>query len=181
MILITFHDNNIAAVCVCVFFRCGRSAVYRTREMAARALVPFVLVTQVPSTVQALLQELPPEPGPKIQHNHIHGTLLQVCTHTQSNVNQYTHIYITYAITFWKRCNHKSLKWPQAVYSAMGASRGIKLLFVGSGIYCMLHIGTFCFHTQMLCYFFFRGLQLHLMIFLCEWSLLICHGSPIIW
>ncbi|XP_042288889.1 thyroid adenoma-associated protein isoform X2 [Thunnus maccoyii] len=58
--------------------RCGRSAVYRTREMAARALVPFVLVTQVPSTVHSLLQELPPEPGPKIQHNHIHGTLLQV-------------------------------------------------------------------------------------------------------
>ncbi|KAM6915988.1 thyroid adenoma-associated protein [Xenentodon cancila] len=58
--------------------RCGRSAVYRTREMAARALVPFVLVTQVPSTVHALLQELPPEPGPKIQHNHIHGTLLQL-------------------------------------------------------------------------------------------------------
>ncbi|XP_061601680.1 thyroid adenoma-associated protein isoform X2 [Cololabis saira] len=58
--------------------RCGRSAVYRTREMAARALVPFVLVTQVPSTVQALLQELPPEPGPGVQHNHVHGTLLQV-------------------------------------------------------------------------------------------------------
>ncbi|XP_070772051.1 thyroid adenoma-associated protein [Enoplosus armatus] len=58
--------------------RCGRSAVYRTRQMAARALVPFVLVTQVPSTVRALLQELPPEPRPKIQHNHIHGTLLQV-------------------------------------------------------------------------------------------------------
>lgn len=58
--------------------RCGRSAVYRTREMAARALVPFVLVTQVPSTVHTLLQELPSEPGPKIQHNHIHGTLLQV-------------------------------------------------------------------------------------------------------
>ncbi|KAK5853649.1 hypothetical protein PBY51_014784 [Eleginops maclovinus] len=58
--------------------RCGRSAVCRTREMAARALVPFVLVTQVPSTVHTLLQELPAEPGPKIQHNHIHGTLLQV-------------------------------------------------------------------------------------------------------
>ncbi|XP_071337347.1 thyroid adenoma-associated protein isoform X2 [Trachinotus anak] len=58
--------------------RCGRSAVYRTREMAARALVPFVLVTQVPSTVHSSLQELPPEPGPRIQHNHIHGTLLQV-------------------------------------------------------------------------------------------------------
>ncbi|XP_047459692.1 thyroid adenoma-associated protein [Mugil cephalus] len=58
--------------------RCGHSAVYRTREMAARALVPFVLVTQVPSTVRSLLQDLPLEPGPKIQHNHIHGTLLQV-------------------------------------------------------------------------------------------------------
>ncbi|XP_029030898.1 thyroid adenoma-associated protein [Betta splendens] len=58
--------------------RCGRSAVYRTRDMAARALVPFVLVTQIPSTVSSLLQELPPEPRPKIQHNHIHGTLLQV-------------------------------------------------------------------------------------------------------
>ncbi|XP_072293704.1 thyroid adenoma-associated protein [Eucyclogobius newberryi] len=58
--------------------RCGRSAVYRTREMAARALVPFVLVTRVPSTVCDLLRELPPAPGPEIQHNHIHGTLLQV-------------------------------------------------------------------------------------------------------
>ncbi|XP_076016993.1 thyroid adenoma-associated protein [Genypterus blacodes] len=58
--------------------RCGRSAVYRTREMAARALVPFVLVTQVPSTVRALLQELPPKPGAQTQQNQIHGTLLQV-------------------------------------------------------------------------------------------------------
>ncbi|XP_019737575.1 thyroid adenoma-associated protein [Hippocampus comes] len=58
--------------------RCGRSAVYRTREMAARALVPFVLITQVSSTVHSLLQELPQDPGPKIQHNYIHGTLLQV-------------------------------------------------------------------------------------------------------
>ncbi|KAM4607989.1 thyroid adenoma-associated protein [Polymixia lowei] len=58
--------------------RCGRSAVYRTREMAARALVPFVLVTQIPSTIHTLLQELPLQPGPKTQHNHIHGTLLQV-------------------------------------------------------------------------------------------------------
>ncbi|KAK2823947.1 hypothetical protein Q5P01_021122 [Channa striata] len=58
--------------------RCGHSAVYRTREMAARALVPFVLITQVPSTVQSLLLELPSEPLPEIQQNHIHGTLLQV-------------------------------------------------------------------------------------------------------
>ncbi|XP_067277498.1 thyroid adenoma-associated protein isoform X2 [Pseudorasbora parva] len=61
-----------------LIIRCGRSAVYRTREMAARALVPFVLVTQVPSTIETLLEELPEEPGPGIQQNHIHGTLLQV-------------------------------------------------------------------------------------------------------
>ncbi|RXN24870.1 thyroid adenoma-associated [Labeo rohita] len=61
-----------------LIIRCGRSAVYRTREMAARALVPFVLVTQIPSTIQDLLEELPQEPGPGLQQNHIHGTLLQV-------------------------------------------------------------------------------------------------------
>ncbi|XP_062375693.1 thyroid adenoma-associated protein [Sardina pilchardus] len=57
--------------------RCGCSAVYRTREMAARALVPFVLVTQIPATVQTLLEQLPLQPGPHTQQNHIHGTLLQ--------------------------------------------------------------------------------------------------------
>ncbi|XP_061646816.1 thyroid adenoma-associated protein isoform X1 [Phyllopteryx taeniolatus] len=64
--------------------RCGRSAVYRTREMAARALVPFVLITQVSSTVHSLLQELPEDTGPQIQHNYIHGTLLQVLFLLQS-------------------------------------------------------------------------------------------------
>ncbi|KAG7257906.1 hypothetical protein CRUP_007009, partial [Coryphaenoides rupestris] len=66
------------ALCLVFNPRCGRSAVYRTREMAARALVPFVLVTQIPATVQTLLRELPPEPRPQAQQNHIHGTLLQV-------------------------------------------------------------------------------------------------------
>lgn len=59
--------------------RCSRSAVYRTREMAARALVPFVLVTDVPSTIRTLLEDLPVKSGPGTQQNHIHGTLLQVC------------------------------------------------------------------------------------------------------
>ncbi|MCI4376608.1 hypothetical protein PGIGA_G00190450 [Pangasianodon gigas] len=58
--------------------RCSRSAVYRTREMAARALVPFVLVTDVPSTIRTLLEELPVKACPGTQQNHIHGTLLQV-------------------------------------------------------------------------------------------------------
>lgn len=65
--------------------------MYRTREMAARALVPFVLVTQIPSTVQTLLQELPLEPGPKLQQNRIHGTLLQVCSRAHASINQDTH------------------------------------------------------------------------------------------
>ncbi|XP_061693127.1 thyroid adenoma-associated protein isoform X2 [Syngnathoides biaculeatus] len=64
--------------------RSGHSAVYRTRQMAARALVPFVLITQVSSTVHTLLQELPKDPGPQIQHNYIHGTLLQVLFLLQS-------------------------------------------------------------------------------------------------
>ncbi|KAM6956245.1 thyroid adenoma-associated protein [Aplochiton taeniatus] len=58
--------------------RCGRSAVYRTREMSARALVPFVMVTQVPAAILSLLLDLPVEPGPGSQQNHLHGTLLQV-------------------------------------------------------------------------------------------------------
>uniref|UniRef100_A0A8C5DWK7 tRNA (32-2'-O)-methyltransferase regulator THADA n=1 Tax=Gouania willdenowi TaxID=441366 RepID=A0A8C5DWK7_GOUWI len=58
--------------------RCARCAVYRTREMAARALVPFVLVTQLSSTVHSLLLQLPSEPGHHVQQNHVHGTLLQV-------------------------------------------------------------------------------------------------------
>uniref|UniRef100_A0AAY5KM06 tRNA (32-2'-O)-methyltransferase regulator THADA n=1 Tax=Esox lucius TaxID=8010 RepID=A0AAY5KM06_ESOLU len=65
--------------------RCGHSAVYRTREMAARALVPFVMVTQVPSTIQALLDDLPLEPAPRTQQNRIHGTLLQVKNPGQIN------------------------------------------------------------------------------------------------
>nr|XP_057906277.1 thyroid adenoma-associated protein [Doryrhamphus excisus]XP_057906286.1 thyroid adenoma-associated protein [Doryrhamphus excisus] len=64
--------------------RCGRSAVYRTREMAARALVPFVLLTQIPSTIHSLLRDLPPHSGPQIQNNSIHGTLLQVLFLLQS-------------------------------------------------------------------------------------------------
>lgn len=67
--------SNFAVLC----FSCARSAVYRTREMAARALVPFVLVTHIPATIQTLLENLPIKPGQGIQQNHIHGTLLQVC------------------------------------------------------------------------------------------------------
>ncbi|XP_057197470.1 thyroid adenoma-associated protein isoform X2 [Triplophysa rosa] len=72
-----------------LIIRCGRSAVYRTREMAARAVVPFVLVTQVPSTIKTLLEDLPQEPGPGIQQNHIHGTLLQAPLMIDFNLSVY--------------------------------------------------------------------------------------------
>uniref|UniRef100_A0A8C7FIP1 tRNA (32-2'-O)-methyltransferase regulator THADA n=1 Tax=Oncorhynchus kisutch TaxID=8019 RepID=A0A8C7FIP1_ONCKI len=68
--------------------RCGRSAVYRTREMAARALVPFVMVTQVPSTIQTLLEDLPLEAGPRTQQNHIHGILCEVTGTMRSQANR---------------------------------------------------------------------------------------------
>ncbi|NXL91460.1 THADA protein, partial [Alectura lathami] len=58
--------------------RCGHSAVYRSREMSGRALVPFVMVNEVPHTVLSLLEGLPDSTSLCIRQNNIHGTLLQV-------------------------------------------------------------------------------------------------------
>lgn len=58
--------------------RCGRSPVYRSREMAARALVPFITIDQIPSTLHTLLDSLPNSTDQCFRQNHIHGTLLQV-------------------------------------------------------------------------------------------------------
>ncbi|MGH0134395.1 UNVERIFIED_CONTAM: hypothetical protein FKN15_072095 [Acipenser sinensis] len=56
----------------------GAAWVWRSREMAARALVPFIMVNQLPSTALALLRELPERAEATTRHNHVHGTLLQV-------------------------------------------------------------------------------------------------------
>ncbi|NXJ75559.1 THADA protein, partial [Trogon melanurus] len=61
-----------------LIIRCGRSPVYRSREMSGRALVPFVTVNEVPSTVLSLLEGLPDSTSPCIRQNNIHGTLVQV-------------------------------------------------------------------------------------------------------
>ncbi|KAM4693409.1 tRNA (32-2'-O)-methyltransferase regulator THADA [Discoglossus pictus] len=58
--------------------RCGHSPVYRSREMAARALVPFLMVDDIPHTAMSLLKSLPESTSPDAKQNHIHGTLLQV-------------------------------------------------------------------------------------------------------
>nr|XP_058134459.1 thyroid adenoma-associated protein isoform X3 [Dasypus novemcinctus] len=58
--------------------RCGNSPVYRSREMAARALVPFVMIDQIPNTIRTLLAKLPDCTDQCFRQNHIHGTLLQV-------------------------------------------------------------------------------------------------------
>ncbi|XP_062934464.1 tRNA (32-2'-O)-methyltransferase regulator THADA isoform X3 [Cynocephalus volans] len=58
--------------------RCGHSPVYRSREMAARALVPFVMIDQIPNTIRTLLATLPNCTDQCFRQNHIHGTLLQV-------------------------------------------------------------------------------------------------------
>ncbi|KAM4824437.1 tRNA (32-2'-O)-methyltransferase regulator THADA-like [Urocitellus parryii] len=58
--------------------RCGHSPIYRSREMAARALVPFVMLDQIPSTIRTLLATLPNCTDQCFWQNHIHGALLQV-------------------------------------------------------------------------------------------------------
>ncbi|XP_063474171.1 tRNA (32-2'-O)-methyltransferase regulator THADA isoform X7 [Symphalangus syndactylus] len=58
--------------------RCGHSPVYHSREMAARALVPFVRIDHIPNTIRTLLATLPSCTDQCFRQNHIHGTLLQV-------------------------------------------------------------------------------------------------------
>uniref|UniRef100_A0A8B9R2I5 tRNA (32-2'-O)-methyltransferase regulator THADA n=1 Tax=Anas platyrhynchos TaxID=8839 RepID=A0A8B9R2I5_ANAPL len=75
-------DGTYSALSMAPFvpfiIRCGHSPVYRSREMSGRALVPFVMVSEVPHTVTSLLRELPDCTSPCIRQNNIHGTLLQV-------------------------------------------------------------------------------------------------------
>ncbi|KAM8946134.1 tRNA (32-2'-O)-methyltransferase regulator THADA [Pelodytes ibericus] len=58
--------------------RCGHSPVYRSREMAARALVPFMMLHDIPQTAVELLRSLPDSSSQGHKQNRIHGTLLQV-------------------------------------------------------------------------------------------------------
>ncbi|XP_042531416.1 thyroid adenoma-associated protein isoform X1 [Dipodomys spectabilis] len=75
-------DGSSSAVSMAPFvpsiMRCGHSSIYRSREMAARALVPFVMRDQIPNTIRALLATLPNNTDQRLYQNHIHGTLLQV-------------------------------------------------------------------------------------------------------
>ncbi|XP_027273731.1 thyroid adenoma-associated protein isoform X5 [Cricetulus griseus] len=71
--------------------RCGRSPIYRSREMAARALVPFITIDQIPSTLHALLDSLPNSTDQCFRQNHIHGTLLQVFHLLQAYVTDSRH------------------------------------------------------------------------------------------
>uniref|UniRef100_A0A8C0Z352 tRNA (32-2'-O)-methyltransferase regulator THADA n=1 Tax=Canis lupus familiaris TaxID=9615 RepID=A0A8C0Z352_CANLF len=75
-------DGTYSALSMAPFIpfimRCGRSPDYRSREMAARALVPFVMVDEIPTTIRTLLAKLPNCTDQRFRQNHIHGTLLQV-------------------------------------------------------------------------------------------------------
>ncbi|NWR31265.1 THADA protein, partial [Tachuris rubrigastra] len=72
------HSALSMAPFVPFIIRCGHSPVYRCREMSGRALVPFVMVNEVPHTVLSLLEGLPNSTSHCIRQNSIHGTLLQV-------------------------------------------------------------------------------------------------------
>ncbi|XP_047377832.1 thyroid adenoma-associated protein isoform X2 [Sciurus carolinensis] len=67
--------------------RCGHSPIYRSREMAARALVPFVMLDQMPNTIRTLLATLPNRTDQCFRQNHIHGMLLQVFHLLQAYTN----------------------------------------------------------------------------------------------
>ncbi|XP_042330364.1 thyroid adenoma-associated protein isoform X2 [Sceloporus undulatus] len=75
-------DGTYSALSMAPFvpfiLRCGKSPVYRSRELAARALVPFIMKNLVPQTVTSLLTELPDFTDPYVRQNAVHGTLLQV-------------------------------------------------------------------------------------------------------
>ncbi|OCT79347.1 hypothetical protein XELAEV_18026159mg [Xenopus laevis] len=75
-------DGTYSALSMAPFIpfiiRCGHSPVYRSREMAAHALVPFVMTNEVPQTALTLLNSLPDSSDPCVRQNRVHGTLLQV-------------------------------------------------------------------------------------------------------
>ncbi|XP_069810892.1 tRNA (32-2'-O)-methyltransferase regulator THADA isoform X2 [Dendropsophus ebraccatus] len=81
-------DGTYSALSMAPFIpfimRCGHSPVYRSREMAARALVPFLMVQDIPQTAANLLRSLPDSSSCTVQQNHIHGVLLQVLYMLQS-------------------------------------------------------------------------------------------------
>ncbi|XP_064504430.1 tRNA (32-2'-O)-methyltransferase regulator THADA isoform X1 [Pseudopipra pipra] len=78
------HSALSMAPFVPFIIRCGHSPVYRCREMSGQALVPFVMVNEVPHTVLSLLEGLPNSTSHCIRQNSIHGTLLQVFRLLQS-------------------------------------------------------------------------------------------------
>ncbi|XP_072031670.1 tRNA (32-2'-O)-methyltransferase regulator THADA-like [Amphiura filiformis] len=78
-------DSSLSmAVFVPHILRCAGSAVYKTRCIAARALVAVVPGGQIPDMIKQLLETLPEDSQlissshERICHNYIHGVLLQI-------------------------------------------------------------------------------------------------------
>ncbi|EHA97799.1 Thyroid adenoma-associated protein [Heterocephalus glaber] len=124
--------------------RCGRSPVYRSREMAARALVPLVMIDQVPSTIRTLLTTLPNCTDQCFRQNHIHGTLLQeltditVCTKAKlwlakrqnpCLVTRAVYIDILFLLTY---CLNKPTKGNQPVLERLGFWEEVRGIVSGS-------------------------------------------------
>ncbi|XP_010215969.1 PREDICTED: thyroid adenoma-associated protein homolog, partial [Tinamus guttatus] len=88
-------DGTYSALSMAPFvpfiIRCGHSPVYRSREMSGRALVPFIMVNEVPQTIQSLLKGLPDRTSPGLRQNAVHGTLRQVFHLLQSYLESKQH------------------------------------------------------------------------------------------
>ncbi|XP_071499457.1 tRNA (32-2'-O)-methyltransferase regulator THADA-like [Diadema antillarum] len=76
------NDSNDANMSMAPFLpyiiRAGSSAVYKTRSIAATALVPLVPLDQLVPTLNRLLDMLPGSAKEQLSQNTIHGVLMQI-------------------------------------------------------------------------------------------------------
>lgn len=80
--------DSTALVILCVF-RCAGSAVYKIRQMAARAIVPLVAKEQLVDILSILLQSLPAIDSDNKCQNLLHGICLQVSSSSTELKNNY--------------------------------------------------------------------------------------------
>ncbi|XP_072366552.1 thyroid adenoma-associated protein isoform X3 [Scyliorhinus torazame] len=117
--------------------RCAHSPVHRSREMAARALVPFVAVDCILPMAQSLLETLPAPTDLCIRQNHIHGTLLQAVHLLRSHFDS-------------KQRTNSSLH--QELHDIIGCTRA-KIWLATRQNPCLLTRATFLDVIDILCYY----------------------------
>uniref|UniRef100_T1J611 tRNA (32-2'-O)-methyltransferase regulator THADA n=1 Tax=Strigamia maritima TaxID=126957 RepID=T1J611_STRMM len=57
---------------------CSSSAIIKTRNLAAQALIPLISINSYDTELENFINSLPEKPEEKLRQNHIHGVLLQI-------------------------------------------------------------------------------------------------------